>query len=242
MIYRYYLEAKNRFFLIFLTWFSVSIVCYYYNKILIFFLIDQINYIGLSESNPYFIFSDVTDVFYVTFNLVFFISNQICFLLFVYHILLFFSSGLYRFEYKKLITFLRISFVFGICSIFVLNHVLLPFSWNFFFKFQEQMSLPVVSLFFEANFKEYFNFYINLYYLSLVNFQIFLCVLFFLNSINYKVQSIRMFRKFLYYIFIIFSTLITPPDVFSQLFLSCCFILVYESLIFYNFIFSKAAN
>lgn len=242
MIYIYYLEAKNRFFLILLTWFSVSVICYFYNKILIFFLIEQINYIGLFEINPYFIFSEVTDVFSVTFSLIFFISNQICFVLFIYHVLIFFSAGLYKFEYKNLIFFLRISFIYWVCSIFILNSVILPFSWKFFLNFQEQNTLPNVSLFFEANFKDYFNFYVNLYYLSTINFQLFFLVLFFLNSINYKVHKIKNIRKFLYYIFVLFSTIITPPDVFSQIFLSCCFILMYEILILYNFLFNKATN
>lgn len=232
--YTYYLEIKNRLLLLLLTWFSVSFTCYFYREVLIFEIIDVTNYIGFSKTNPYFIFSDVTDIFSISVTLIFFISNQICFIYFLYHFLIFLSPGLYQFEFYNLFIILKISFFYWIFSIFVLNYVLFPFSWMFFLSFQEKTSLNSISLFFEANLKEYFNYYINLYYLCVINFQIAFLILFFINSLVKTLKRIKTLRKFFYFIFIIFSTVITPPDIFSQLLISFCFIFIYECLVFYK--------
>jgi Sec-independent protein secretion pathway component TatC len=52
------------------------------------------------------------------------------------------------------------------------------------------------------------------------------------------VSLIKAFRKIFHYFFLIFSTLITPPDIFSQLSISLCLTFNYEILVFY-FIFKK---
>ena len=238
--YSYYLEFKNRLLLLLLTWVSVNLICYFYKEILIFEIIDVTNYVGFSKTNPYFIFSDVTDIFTVSIQLIFFISNQICFVLLLYHLLMFLAPGLYLFELTNFFSVLRISFLYWIFSIFVLNYVLFPFSWFFFVSFQNN-SLKSVSLFFEANFKDYFNYYISLYYLCVINFQISCLVLFVINSFNNKLNKVKVFRKIFYFIFVIFSTMITPPDIVSQLVLSLCFAVLYEFLIFFK-IFDKTIS
>lgn len=168
--YLYYLELKNRLLLLLLTWISISIVCYLYKELLVFIIVDTTNYIGFLKTNPYFIFSNVTDLFYVYVHLIFFISNQICFFVFVYHLLIFLSPGLYLFEYKSFIFILKVSCFCWIFSVFVLHYILLPFSWTFFLSFNTSVNL--VSFVFEANFKKYFIYYTNFYYVCVLNFQI----------------------------------------------------------------------
>jgi Sec-independent protein secretion pathway component TatC len=52
---------------------------------------------------------------------------------------------------------------------------------------------------------------------------------------------IKKFRKTFYILFITFATIITPPDVLTQLILSISIISVYEILI-YSVLFSKQFN
>lgn len=230
--YFYYLELKNRLLLLLLTWLSLSLTCYFYKEVVIFEIIDATNYVGFSKTNPYFIFSDITDIFSVSIKLVLFLSNQVSFIFFLYHIIMFLSPGLYSFELNNFTFILKVSFFYWIFSLIILNYVLFPFSWFFFSSFQEHMNLNYISLFFEASFKEYFNHYTNLYYLCVINFQISCLILLFINSFNNKLKKVKSFRKGFYLLFVIFSTLITPPDIISQLFLSLCFIIMYEFLIF----------
>lgn len=74
----------------------------------------------------------------------------------------------------------------------------------------------------------------SLYYICVFYFQIwvFLFIVFdFFNNKN--IIKVKNFRKFFYYVFVVFSTLITPPDVYSQLCISLFFIVSYEILVFY---------
>ena len=230
--YIYYLELKNRLILLILTWISVSVVCYLYQKILVFEIVDVIKYAGLSKKNPYFIFSDVTDLFSVYFHLIFFISNHIVLILFIYHLLMFLSPGLYLFELTNLIFILRISFVNWIFTVILVNYFFFPFCWNFFLSFHDPTDkLSNISFLFEINIKEYVWYYTRFYYLCAVNFQFSCFLLFGLTNFNNRVHSIKKFRKIVYFFFLIFSTFITPPDVFSQILLTLFFIVFYESLI-----------
>jgi Sec-independent protein secretion pathway component TatC len=230
-LYTYYLEIKNRIFLSLICWLSVSIVCYFYKETLLFLFISFSNYGVLASSKPYFIFTDVTEIFSVYAQLIFFISNQILFIKLSYHMLMFLSLGLYKFEYTNLKFVFKVLLTSWILSVFLFNKILMPLSWNFFLSFQDQTNLKTISLFFEAKLNEYFNFYISLYYICLLNFIFFILVALFINNISNDLSKIKSFRKIFYFIFVMFSTLTTPPDILSQLLLSFILILNYEMLI-----------
>ena len=228
--YFYYLELKNRLFLIALTWVSVSATCYTYKDLLVFTIVDNTYYAGFLKNNPYFIFSDVTDLFSAYLALIFFISIQVCFFIFLYHSLVFLSPGLYLFEYKNLAKVIPVSFCCWIFSISVLNLVIVPISWSFFLSFNKETNL--ISFVFEANLKKYLSYYIDLYYLCVLNFQFFFLLLLAVDSAGCTLTQIKKFRKLFYFLFILLSTVLTPPDVFSQMFVSLSFVSVYEFFVF----------
>jgi Sec-independent protein secretion pathway component TatC len=230
-LYTYYLEIKNRIFLSLMCWLFVTIVCYFYKETLLFLFISFSNYGVLAGSKPYFIFTDVTEIFSVYAQLIFFIANQILFIKLSYHMLMFLSLGLYKFEYTNLKFTFEVLLSSWIISICLLNKILMPLSWNFFLSFQDQTHLKTISLFFEAKLNEYFNFYISLYYVCLLNFMFFIFVALFINNISNDLRKIKSFRKIFYFVFVMFSTLTTPPDILSQLLLSFILILNYEILI-----------
>lgn len=231
LLYTYYSEIKNRFFLICLSWICVSLISYFYKETILFLLVSFTNLTVLSNFKPYFIFTNVTEIFSVYTQLIFFIANQIFIINIFYHILMFLSLGLYKYEYKNLKFAFKIFIITWIISIVILNKILIPITWNFFLSFQEQTNPKTVSLFFEAKLNEYLNYYVNLYYLCLLNCQVFVCIAIFINFISQDINKIKKFRKIFYYIFIIFSTLTTPPDVLSQLIVSFCLIFMYETLL-----------
>ena len=51
---------------------------------------------------PYFIFTNVDEIFYVYLRLIVFIANQITILMLLYHSLMFLTLGLYHSEYINL--------------------------------------------------------------------------------------------------------------------------------------------
>ena len=95
--YRYYIELKNRFFLTVFCWTITTLICYYYKNYLLFVIIKNI---AILEDTPYFIFTDISEIFYVYIHIIFFISNQIGFIILIYHILIFLILGLYESELK----------------------------------------------------------------------------------------------------------------------------------------------
>jgi Sec-independent protein secretion pathway component TatC len=112
-----------------------------------------------------------------------------------------------------------------------LNYFIIPLTWSFFFSFQDIISNKFIPLHFEAKLNEYLNFYTSLYYVCVFYCQIFTVLFFILSYFDGSIKIIRKSRKLYYYFFIVFSTLITPPDVFSQVFISLGLIITYELFI-----------
>ena len=233
MIYQYYLEIKNRFLLLFLTWVFTFCICYIYKEILLFLCITKVSSVSDSKTILYFIFTDVKEVFSVYFQLILFISNQVLLFYLFFHCFSFISLGLYNFEYKYLKLIFFSSMVFWCILFLLLNNVLLPLSWNFFLSFQDLTSF---NLHFEAKLNEYLEFYIVFYYFCTIYCQVFIFIFIFFDYINTNLNLIKKFRKFVHFFFFFFSTLVTPPDIISQVLFSYFLILIYELLIFLNII------
>ncbi len=230
-MFKYYLEFKNRFLLIFFCWFFTLIICYFYKEVLLFILINFVSYGTFIK--PYFIFTNVTEVFSVYLKIIFFVSNQIIFINFCYHTLLFFLTGFYEFECKYMKFLFKVLLVSWCVSIFFLNTFFVDYSWKFFLSYNnQQIGLPKVLLFFESKLDEYCSFYINSYYLCIISFQFFIFLVLIINNVNKDLAKIKTFRKSFYFLFLVFSTFVTPPDVFSQLLISFLLFFIYEFLIF----------
>ena len=233
-IRNYYVEIKNRFLLLVLAWVSVIFVSYFFKDVLLFLIIKQsINLVINSEEAFYFIFTDVTEVFSAYMTLIFFLGNQVFIFSAFYHILNFISLGLYASERKYLVFVFKTSLFLFIFSTIIFNQWLFPLSWNFFLNFQN-FSAKSLTLHFEAKLNEYLAFYIMFYYICILYFQVFILLILFLDYVKYKLETIKRFRKFLYYSFVVFATLITPPDISSQFFCSISMILNYEIVMFYS--------
>jgi sec-independent protein translocase protein TatC len=231
---KYLLEAKNRLFLLLLTGSSCFLVGYFYKETLLFLFVQPLMYQDTNSHSAvfYFIFTDVTEIFSVYIKLVSFLSIQLTLLYVLYHLFVFFSPAMY---YKEYLYFNLVSkvIIFVWCfSIIMLTQILIPLTWKFFLSFQYLTSTRSVNLYFEAKLNEYLIFYISLYYLCVFYCQIFTVFFFFLNYINADIQIIRKFRKLYYFFFLVFATLVSPPDILSQFIISTAVIFLYEMLIF----------
>ena len=233
--YKYYVELKNRCFLLSICWVFTLSICYSYKELVLFALINSSNY-----AEQYFIFTDIGEIFYVYLQLTFFISNQVTLLLLLYHCLIFLSSGLYKSEYEKLQFVFKVYVFSWICSIFLLNKIIIPVSWNFFLSFQE---VDGIAFYFEAKIIEYLKYFTSLYYICFLNCQLLAVITLLLNNYSKNINHIRKFRKLFYMIFVVFSTLTTPPDIISQVLMSTSLITFYEILLFLSILkTNKATN
>ena len=230
---KYYKEIKNRFVLVLFAWLFCLSTCYCYKETILFILVNSNNSFLELDNKPYFIFTNVTEIFYVYLELLLFISNQIAIIMLLYQILMFLSLGLYQFEFMKLKLTFQIFIISWILSSILLFKLIVPFSWNFFLSFQESSTnTQSISLFFEAKLNEYLQYFINLYYVCLASCQFLAILVIVLTNLSEKLKKTKTFRKLFYLIFVVFSTIITPPDILSQICISGILILVYELLIF----------
>jgi sec-independent protein translocase protein TatC len=227
MFYKYFLEIRNRSLLLLYGWVFTAIISYFYKETLLFLLIKPINSILI-----YFIFTSITEILATYLKLIYFLSNQIFLICFAYHILIFLAPGLYYLEYRMLTKVVFLSLFFFFFSVFILNTIILPTCWHFFLSFQKTIANNTVNLYFEAKINEYINFYVNLYYMCNLNCQMFMTLVLFLNYIKSDLKLIKKFRKIFYLTFFVFATIVTPPDIPTQLIFSGSIIIIYEILIF----------
>jgi len=220
---KYLQEIKIRLFLLFLTWLFTVLISYAYKEVLLCVILQVTeNY----NSDFYFIFTNVTEIFSVYIKLIKFLGNQILFLYFFYHLFGFFSPALFKTEYNFIDSVMKLILTMFLFSLLLFNYLFIPLTWNFFLSFQN--FIYFVSLHFETKLDEYLIFYISLYYICVFYCQMFLGFFFVLNYLNANIQSIKKFRKIYYYLFLIFSTFISPPDITSQIFISFLLAFFYE--------------
>jgi sec-independent protein translocase protein TatC len=231
---KYLSEAKSRSLLLITTWVSCFSVAYFYKETLLFIFVQPQAYQGISScpSAFYFIFTDVTEIFSVYIKLISFISSQFTLLYVSYHLFVFFSPAMYYKEYFHFHLVLKTIIFVWCLSIIMLTQILIPLTWKFFLSFQNLTGAKSVNLHFEAKLNEYLVFYVSLYYFCVFYCQIFTILFIFLNHIDANTQIIRKFRKLYYFSFLIFATLISPPDISSQFLISTTVIFLYEVLIF----------
>lgn len=227
---KYLLEIKNRLVFVTISLVFTLFVSYLYKEILLFLIIKPGTILNVNSDLFifYFIFTDLTEVFSVYLRLVFFITTQFTVFYLIYHCFIFLNPALFKTEYYLYKNILITCFLTWFFSIIVSKYLLIPLSWAFFFSFQNFISNKFISLYFEPKINEYLNFCLFLYYSCIFYCQFFVVLFITISNYNNGLISVKKYRKFYYFGFFIFSTFISPPDVFSQLILSISLIIIYE--------------
>ena len=188
----------------------------------------------INEKELYFIFTDVTELFSVYFKVILFFLIQVALWYLFYHIFSFLSTAFYFQEFKFVSFLFNSGTLFWFLSILFSSYLIVPFGWNFFLSFQLQQGF-----YFEARISEYFNFYSNAYFVCLVYCQFLAAFFVFLADIQQNYLYIKKYRKFYYYLFLICSTLLTPPDIISQILTTFVLTLVYEIILLFSLFTSR---
>jgi len=227
-MFKYFLELKNRLLLLLFTFLLILLVSYLYKEIILFLVIQPNSFlINIDSKLLYFIFTNVTEIFSVYIQLIKFLCFQISFLYLIYHCFTFLNLAMFQAEYYCFKKFLSFSVFIWICSIFLINFILIPTTWKFFLTFQNVISSKFIQLHFEAKLNEYLIFYILIYYLCVFYCQIFTVLFFFFNFIGNKVKVIKKFRKMYYFFFFFFFFLFILLYIFTLFFIIFLFILIF---------------
>ena len=170
-------------------------------------------------------------------------SNQQTFIIFFYQILSFFSTG-FRYAELFVIKSLFIFFLLGLFfSLIVFKTLVLP-SLVFFF-----ITLPISNnvtspypFLFEAKLTQFIEFSINTYLTCFFFFEFCTITLLFILHSSINILQIQRSRKFIYVVTILGALVITPPDLFSQIFIFFLISLSCELIILINCLRLKICN
>lgn len=225
-IIKYIVEIKYRIIFIFITLVTSMLTLIKYRYYLINLILETCPELQ-RNTTKYFILTSITELFDVFFNTWLLIIGHILFYFTCYHIISFMSWGLYKKEYNDFKCFFVNSFYLCIASIFVFLQEVLPLTYIFFFEFKQKSDCKHFKLYFEPKLDTYLNFTINIYIQCCFIFQLMLIMIFLINYTK-TTNYITKFRKTIYISTLITATVITPPDIWSQLTLFLLLIMFFE--------------
>ena len=230
MIFKYTTEMKNRFSLVVLSWLLSASIAYYYKGTLLFLSLKTlIN--SKTDNEIYFIATNLTEILSTYIKLSYFIANVVTLIVAIYHLLVFLSPGLYKREHFNLKHAAVKSTLSGIFSLIIINKYVMALCWKFFLGFQEPDAHNTVSLYFEGKICEYVEFYILICVVCMISSQLTVYLFLYLDFIKKKVRFVKNYRKLFYITFLILATLLTPPDVWSQITILFLFLITYELIV-----------
>lgn len=232
---KYVTELKNRLILIIFAWSLIALISYFYKEILLYILIKPCLQSHANNIKFYFITTNFTEIVEIYLKTIFFTGNNLTLPYISYHVLKFFSTGLYQYENSILkrifICFITLYCCFGT----IMYTTLLPYSWDFFY----QLTPSNLNIFLEPKLTEYFNFFILIFTIIIFYSQFLTLFLETLLSYPRYIIKIKKTKKFTYFGMIFISTLVTPPDIYSLILTSCFLISIYELFILLFLTFKK---
>jgi Sec-independent protein secretion pathway component TatC len=204
------------------------LVIYLYKEELAFILILP-SYLGISPIG-YFIFTDPKEIFFFYLSLCFF-----CYFLFSLPYIIFccydyIKPALYKTENKILNLLLKKLLNFYIIFNIIIFLLFLPIFWNFFSSFNKETGL--ILFYFELSALNYFHFLFTTFLICNL-LLIFLSVGIYI-FIKYGFLILLELKPYILLLFLLFSTLITPPELELQIIL---FFFLYISLEIFLFLF-----
>ena len=225
-------EVKLRIGYIILSFLITFLTCYYYYfEIIYIFSKPFLNY----EKN--FIFTDLTEAFYTSIQISYFFSLYLISPLFIYQLWCFFIPSRFQNERKNVkFTFFFI-FICLLLSVLVVYFIILPKLYKFLLTFQIKTSLVTIEL--EARIKSYVELACKIFILFTIIFILPIVVLVSMKTNKLKIHALPKNRLKIFFCILIVSSIISPPDVFTQIGVSFFFQFVFETLLFLGFFLQK---
>ena len=231
----YFKELLLRFKFIIISSILIFILCYIYKDLLLIVFSFSLLKLPLNSFND-FIYTHPIELFKVHFYFAFLICTYYILPFFFWHCLDFLRSSLTRYNYtmlfKQILLIILVLFTFNVFSF----SYLLPNIWFFFTEFNNlEGTSNVLNFFFELRIQEYFNFVVDFLYLT--NIFIFLFIFLYFLISYFGLSNIIYWKRLFIFINIMCATLLSPPDVYSQIIILIILSFIFESLIIINLYF-----
>jgi len=230
-MFNYFFELKIRILYTLIFCLLLIIISFFYKESLLFFLVEPS--IKFTQTvNPYFIYTNLTEVFSTYVEMSVSVSLYLTLPLVFYQLWQFFIPGLYPKEISQIKPVIFIGLINYLLISFFLYNPILSWLWFFFTGFGNGES-DLLGIHLEAKLNEYLKFINHLYFYIGLLLQFFLTtiisLLFFISG---NILKLINFRKYFYVGVIVLAALVTPPDVVSQLVVACPLFFFYELVLF----------
>ena len=140
----------------------------------------------------------------------------------LYQFWLFIAPGLYQKERNLLIPIVFLSTIFFLGGAFFGYFIVFPFGFKFFLGFASDSIRPMPSM------KEYLTFATKLLLAFGVVFELPIVITFMARLGIVSVEFLKKNRKYALLLFFVFSAILTPPDVITQLMMAFPLMILYE--------------
>lgn len=217
-------EIRNRIVYIFGSFCLTCIVCYCYK--------EELFFIYAKPFGTKFIYTNLTEAFTTYIQLAVVTAILILYPIVLYHVWSFLLPGLYLYEKKILRTVFVISVILYLISTTIEYNIMLPIAYDFFQGFQLIGLEKAYNIELQAKIHDYFVLSSKLIFAFSFCFQLPIVIL-----VSYYISPktyiwIKQKRRLFYISCLIVATLITPPDVFSQLIVVLPLIIFFELSLF----------
>jgi sec-independent protein translocase protein TatC len=231
-LYHHFFEFRLRLSYIVFSLLTAFLTCYYYCfEIIYIFTKPFLCYA------KYFIFTDLTEAFYTSVEISFFFSFYAVIPLFLYQFWCFFIPSKFKSERKNISLIIFSIFIFLILSTLFVYFFLLPKLYIFLLDFQINTNLLNLQL--EAKIKSYVQLVCKIFILASLFFQLPLIFLLFIKLQWIKMNVLTTNRTKIFFFVLIILSLLSPPDIFTQLSASFFFMFFLEILFILGFFYEK---
>lgn len=222
--------------------FILTLICFFTYKDFLLLLMSFSLLENYTESSSEifgkFIFTHPAELFKVQLFVSFFFSFFYSIPYIFWSFLEFFKSSFYKNEYKHIKKTVSRVLVFFFFANIMINFALFPNIWTFFENFNKiGGTSKTLNFFFELRIEEYIKFLSSFTYLT--NFFLILFIFIVLIIMNFGVSSLLNWKRLFILLNIVFATLLSPPDVYSQLIILAFLSLILELCILISLYFIK---
>ena len=226
----YFNELFLRFKFISFSCVLILFSCYIYKNVLLTVFSFSLLNLPLNSFKD-FIYTHPIELFQVHLYFSVLICVYLALPLYIWHILDFLKSSLTKYNYTSYLSQSVVIVLIFFLSNIISFYYLLPNIWFFFTEFNTSGDTSnLLNFFFELRIQEYFNFVIDFLYLTNIFISLFLFLYFLIFF--FGLSNIIYWKRLFIFINIVCATLLSPPDVSSQIIILIILSLLFETLIF----------
>jgi sec-independent protein translocase protein TatC len=196
------------------------VICYFFSKKLFEILMQPL--LAAMPPEEKLVYTGLPEAFFTYLKVAFLAGLLLAVPVIIYQLWVFIAPGLYDREKRMVLPIVFLSSLFFLGGAFFGYFIVFPFGFKFFMGFASDYVRPLPAM------KEYLGFSSKLLFAFGVVFELPLFVTFLAKLGIVDVQFLKSKRKYAILLFFVFASILTPPDVITQILMAGPLILLYE--------------